>query len=122
MLGGGPLQRTLTDENTPRAAPGESEALMQKIYGGDEKYFMDVSPYEMAESNKDEIRDKTTVRQIVGANDEVLEANLDFHAHLTRSNITHEFRILPGASHALPEYLKALGDDNFEFYNLVFGE
>jgi len=121
ILGGGPLQQVLTNENSPRAEAEEIEELMRKVYGDDVNYFKEQSPYEIAKRNADSIRVKTIIRQVVGEDDEVLENNLDFHAHLMQLEIPHEFKRLPGVTHNTPQYLNALGEDNWEFYNLVFG-
>lgn len=121
FIGGGPFQEELTDKNSPRANICEIEEVMQKVYGNDVEYFKVQSPYKIAKQNAKSIRAKTTVRQIVGENDEVLKNNLNFHKHLMRLEIPQEFKLLPGVSHNVMQYFNALGEDNWKFYNLVFG-
>jgi D-alanyl-D-alanine carboxypeptidase len=122
ILGGGPLQKELTDENTPLSSPGENEALMQKVYGGDIDYFKAMSPYEIVKRNVNALKRKIIIRQIVGENDPVLNNNLDFHTHLLNLKIPHDFKQLPDVIHDSTQYLNALGKDNILFYNLIFGK
>jgi enterochelin esterase-like enzyme len=118
MLASGPLQPQLIE--TPRMPSEQREMLLQDVYGGSQEYFNVVSPWKLAEQNASVLqRGKTTMRQIVGDQDETFENNAKFHEHLNRLNIPHDFIVLSGIPHATHLYFDALGDDNWEFYRSV---
>jgi enterochelin esterase-like enzyme len=114
ILGGGPLQPDFTQ--TPRAGPREREHILQTVFGGDLEYFRAQSPWHIAETNAAQLRSGLRVRQVIGDRDETLRFNREFHEHLTRLEIPHDYRELPGIGHQPMAVLKAL-DQEWQFYN-----
>jgi pimeloyl-ACP methyl ester carboxylesterase len=119
ILGGGPLQEELRADNSPRATPAQTQAVLDTVYGGDQEYFKAQSPWRLAEQNVDAVR-RLRIRQVVGEKDNVLENNRKLHDRLSRLNIPHTFTVAPGASHNLRQVLDALGDRHWEFYRDAF--
>jgi enterochelin esterase-like enzyme len=87
IMGGGPLQETLTQ--TPRASSKQVEQLMQEVYGGKHENFRDVSPRRHAADNSALITCDSLVRIVIGSRDNTFDNNLDFHNYLTDLGITH---------------------------------
>jgi len=122
ILAGGPLQQEFKVDEAPRASPRAAQRLLETVYGGDQKYFAAQSPWVLVEENADAVRSTTRVRMVVGDQDETLENNLKFDAHLTRLGIPHALTVLPGLGHDPKALREALGEVNWEFYGTVFGE
>ena len=120
IMGGGPLQTNLLDG--PRAGRRRAEEVLDRVYGGDPKYFMSVSPRVLADQHADAIKKGSLVRQVCGDQDETFANNRDFHEHLERLGIPHTWTVLPGVDHDPLATLAALGDSNWAFYRQAFGE
>ena len=90
------------------------------IYGGDEAYFKECSPWEVIERNADAIRGRTKVRVIVGAADGLLARNQTYHELAERLGIEHEFTIIPNAAHNAGQLYTGLGEAGPEFYKRAF--
>lgn len=118
VMGGGPLQPELVQ--TPRAGRQRAAEILQKVYGGDQEYFKEVSPRKLAESNAEAIRTRCIVRQVCGDQDETYANNLAFHQHLEKLGIPHQWLVLQDVDHNPMKTLAALGDSNWDFYNAVF--
>lgn len=118
MMGAGPLQETL--ERTPRASQMRAEALLRDVYGGDQQRFLAVSPRRLAEQNAGILARNTRLRLVIGDRDETFANNLDFHTHLLRLGIPHEWIVLPGVGHSPLAVLDALGDRHWAFYRAAF--
>jgi endo-1,4-beta-xylanase len=73
-------------------------------------------PYTLAQKNLDAIRGKTAIRIIVGTEDFTLAANQAFDAYLTKLNIPHDYKLIPGISHGYKEYYQNL---DFTFFKKV---
>jgi enterochelin esterase-like enzyme len=120
ILGGGPLQLDFS-----KAPPGggvrDRDRVFQRVFGGDQEYYEAQSPWVLAEQNATPARDRTHVRQVIGDRDPLVAFNRDFHAHMTRLGIAHDFMVLPGVAHDPMKVLDALGEGNWEFYRSVFG-
>jgi poly(3-hydroxybutyrate) depolymerase len=119
IMGGGPLQDDLMQ--APRAGRRRAAEVLDRVYGGDPKYFSEVSPRRIAEENSKAIIAGSLVRQVCGDQDETFPANLDFHKHLERLGIPHSWTVLPGVDHNPMKTLETLGDSNWEFYRSAFG-
>jgi len=118
IMGGGPLQADL--RAAPRAGRRRAEEVLQRVYGGDPKYFEQVSPRRLAEANAAAIREGSAIRQVCGDRDETFVANREFHEHLERLSIPHTWTVLPGVGHDPLGTVEALGDDGWDFYRRVF--
>jgi CubicO group peptidase (beta-lactamase class C family)/enterochelin esterase-like enzyme len=119
IVGGGPLQPDLNE--TPRASAQGREAILRRVYGGDQEYFRKVSPWQIAQENAAKIAEGTLIRHVVGDRDETFEANRNFHEHLDRLKIPHTWTVVPGVGHDTQRVFSALGDDNWAFYRAAFG-
>jgi enterochelin esterase-like enzyme len=118
ILGGGPLQPDFTE--APRAGPRGRDRILQTVFGGDLEYFKMQSPWRIAEQNAAALRRGIRVRQVIGDRDETLRFNRAFHEHLTKLEIPHHYRELPGIGHNPKAVLDALGAANWEFYHANF--
>ncbi len=79
-------------------------------------YDLAATPYTLAEKNLVAIKGRTPIRIIVGTEDFTLAANEEFHAHLLKLGIPHEYKIVPGISHGYKEYYEQL---DFSFFKTV---
>ena len=118
MMGAGPMQETL--ERTPRASGVRADDLLRNVYGGDQDRFRAVSPRRYAEQNAATLARVSRLRLVIGDRDETLENNRDFHEHLTRLGIPHDWIVLPGVGHDPMGVLTALGDRHWAFYRDAF--
>ncbi|MFN7620245.1 MAG: alpha/beta hydrolase [bacterium] len=118
MMGAGPVQETL--ERTPRASRVRAEDLLRDVYGGGQDRFRAVSPRRYAEQNAATLARDSRLRLVIGDRDETLENNRDFHEHLTRLGIPHDWIVLPGIGHDPMGVLTALGDRHWAFYRDAF--
>ena len=118
MMGAGPMQETL--ERTPRASRVQAEDLLRDVYGGGQDRFRAVSPGRYAEQNAATLARDSRLRLVIGDRDETLENNRDFHEHLTRLGIPHDWIVLPGVGHDPMGVLTALGDRHWAFYRDAF--
>lgn len=118
MMGAGPMQETL--ERTPRASRVQLEDLLRDVYGGGQDRFRAVSPRRYAEQNAATLARDSRLRLVIGDRDETLENNRDFHEHLTRLGIPHDWIVLPGVGHDPMGVLTALGDRHWAFYRDAF--
>ena len=118
MMGAGPMQETL--ERTPRASRVQAEDLLRDVYGGGQDRFRAVSPRRYAEQNAATLARDSRLRLVIGDRDETLENNRDFHEHLTRLGIPHDWLVLPGVGHDPMGVLTALGDRHWAFYRDAF--
>jgi poly(3-hydroxybutyrate) depolymerase len=120
IMGGGPLQEDLMQ--APRAGRRRAAEVLDRVYGGDPKYFTQVSPRRIAEENAKAVIAGSLVRQVCGDQDETFPANRDFHEHLERLGIPHSWTVLPGVDHNPMKTIETLGDSNWEFYRAAFGK
>ena len=115
---GGPLQQDFTI--APRVSNRARKEVLKKVYGGDFEYFKLQSPWALAEKNKNKLRGKLHLRQIIGKDDAMLGINRKFDAHLTRLKITHSYQELEGVDHNPRDILNKLGESNWAFYRFAF--
>ena len=118
VMGGGPLQAELIQ--APRAGRQRAEEVLRRVYGGDQEYFMSVSPRRLAEENAKAIAKGSLVRVVCGDRDETYPANLAFHEHLQSLGIPHDWKVLEGVDHNPLRTLEMLGDTNWAFYRQAF--
>lgn len=118
MMGAGPMQETL--EQTPRASRVRADDLLREVYGGSQQRFLEMSPRRYAEQNAAVLARTARLRLVIGDRDETFQNNLDFHAHLLRLGIPHDWIVLPGVGHNPLAVLDALGDRHWAFYRAAF--
>lgn len=121
--GAGPLQQVFAPSVGPKGNAATRARLLRTVYGGDQDYFKQLSPWVLAEKNADRLRGRTHIRQLIGEKDYTLPANREFHAHLTKLKIPHVFKVLPGVKHDALQLIDVLGADEgyWRFYRTVFG-
>lgn len=120
MMGAGPMQETL--ERTPRASRMQVTDLLRDVYGGGQDRFRAASPRRYAEQNAAILASSSRLRLVIGDQDETFENNRDFHDHLVRLGIPHEWIVLPGIGHDTMGILTALGGRHWAFYREAFAE
>jgi poly(3-hydroxybutyrate) depolymerase len=120
IMGGGPLQTELLDG--PRAGRRRAEEVLERVYGGDRDYFTSVSPRTLAERHAATLAEGSLIRMVCGDRDETFSNNRDFHEHLERLKIPHNWTVLAGVDHDPLRTLQALGDTNWAFYRQAFGD
>ena len=118
MLAAGPLH---PEFETRRVGPPGRDYLLKEIYGDDMEYFRVVSPWRLAEQNAEAAKKGLLIRQVIGEEDETLDFNRDFSEHMKQLDIPHTFTVLPDIGHQPMAVLNALGEDNWKFYQAVFG-
>ena len=118
IMGGGPLQETLT--RTPRASRKQVNELMQEVYGGDQDYFLAVSPRHHAAENAAAIARDSRVRVVVGSRDNTFDNNLEFHEYLADLDIPHDWIVIQGVGHDPMILLQTMGDRHWSFYREAF--
>ncbi|MEY4183354.1 MAG: hypothetical protein RLZZ217_1980 [Planctomycetota bacterium] len=118
MLGAGPLDPDF--ERTPRANPRARDGLLERVYG-DRATFRQVSPWVLAEQRADRLKQDTLLRIAVGDRDETFAMNKEFHEHLAKLGIQHDWLPLEGVEHDPMKTLRALGDRAWAFYRKAFG-
>jgi len=120
IMGGGPLQAEL--KQAPRAGRKRAEEVLSQVYGGEQEYFISVSPRRWAKENAKTITKGSLIRQVCGDQDETFKNNLEFHQYLEQLGIPHAWTVLRGVDHNPLKTLEALGDDNWGFYREAFGQ
>lgn len=118
MMGSGPLQESLS-ANAPRKK-GKALSVLKKIYGGDQSYFLEVSPRNLAAQNAQVIAKSIKLRMVIGNRDELYGNNLAFHDYLKTLKIPHEWIVLEDVEHDAMATLKGLGDRHLAFYRAAF--
>jgi len=118
ILSGGPLQREFTF--TPRASERSRKRILKQVYGNDMAYFIEQSPWNLAEKNADKIRDGILLRQIIGDQDEMLAVTRDFNEHLNQLKIPCTYVELSAVGHHPSAVFAALGKDHWSFYREAF--
>lgn len=117
MLGAGPLD---LEFKGPRAEanPALRQKILDEVFGGSIARFQSESPWRLAESRAESLRSGPALRLIIGERDFTLPANRTFSAHLQRLGISHTFEVPVGVGHDALALLRALGEDNWAFYQL----
>jgi len=118
MMGAGPMQTTLV--NTPRMGPKGRDEIMKKVYGDDQAFFLEQSPWMLAQRQSESLREGMLMRLVIGDRDETLPANKLFHARLEELKIPHSYPVLPGVDHNPLRTIAALGADMWSFYREAF--
>jgi len=83
----------------------------------DEAYYDANGPWTLARANADILRQGCSIRLLAGEQDTRLRSTLvEFHEHLARLGIPHEFTDVKGAGHVYRDIISGLGDDGFAFW------
>lgn len=119
FLGAGPLQADFSQVPEGKAL-ADRDRVYETAFGGDHSYYTAVHPRTLATSGATGLR-RTLIRQAVGEADSMAAFNRDFHDHLNRLKIVHDFRTPRGVGHNAIPLLQALGDQNWAFYRAALG-
>ncbi len=118
MLAAAPLQ--LDFPNAPPDAPipaDRRDLIFADVWNSDPALVVATNPWTLAAIHAPMLAaNGVLVRIAVGADDSVLEANIDFHNRLTSLGVTHTFNIYPGVGHQTIALLSAIGPTNWSFY------
>jgi len=120
MLGAGPLQQKFLPEIGPKKNARARQEILKTVYGGDQEYFRAQSPWFLAEQIPPAMRHSLQISMAIGDQDQTLEFNEDFDAHLTQIGIPHSFTVVPGIAHKPMGLLTALGQNQWDFYSSFF--
>lgn len=117
MLGAGPMQ--LDFDKGPRANRSLRRHVLKTVYGNDPDLFRAKSPWRIVERDAAALQ-ALPIHVAVGDRDPMLPANREFHDHLGRLEIAHEFDVVPGVGHQSMALIEALGDRMWAFYRCAF--
>lgn len=78
--------------------------------------------WSLVEKNIDAIRDKSTVRIVVGSQDGLSKSNAAYHERLDALKVKHGFHVIGGAGHSPNPLYEGLGDNNWPFYVAAFSQ
>lgn len=122
ILGAGPLQREFSIADGPREMAQARSQTLRFIYGDDQSYFRQQSPWMLAEKNAEALRSgHVRLRIVVGERDEMYPPNRIFSSHLSQLRIPHDFVVMPDVGHNPLALFKAYGDENWSFYQAALG-
>jgi len=113
LLGAGPMQPDFS--RTPRAGPARREEIFDRVYGNDPAFFLQVSPWAIAERQAPLLRGMP-VRQAIGDRDETFANNRAFHERMESLGVAHEWTVVPGLGHDPVGLIRALGDRFWSFH------
>ena len=117
ILAGGPLQPDFHVRPARGGVkPSERNKTYEKVFGNDDHYFHQLSPWVIAQRFAYSDHEPLAIRQICGTRDHLFEFNVDFHRHLISLRIEHEFTPVPGHKHDTIPTLSAVGDAFWAFY------
>ena len=118
MINPGPMQPILDVDEAPLRGRDRAQETLDGVYGGDQRYFMEQSPWRLVEQNASAIRSSVEVRMILGELDLITPNNIRFSEHLKDLNIDHQVIIIPDVGHDGPRAMfSALTDDYWDFFN-----
>lgn len=92
----------------------------QEIYGGKMENYEAENLWRWAEKNAGQVRERATIRIVVGGNDQLQGVNARYHEWLAGLNIAHEYTVVPDAAHSPGPLYEGLGDKNWDFYRRAF--
>lgn len=122
VLGAGPLQREFSIADGPREMAQARSQTLRFIYGDDQSYFRQQSPWMLAEKNAEALRSgHVRLRIVVGERDAMYPPNRIFSSHLSQLRIPHDFVVIPGVGHNPLALFRAYGDENWSFYQAALG-
>ena len=121
ILAGGPLDLAFEGPRANRN-PLLRRQILNEVCGNDMGYFRSISPWVLAESAAEKLREnKVVIRQAVGSRDNSRDLSVRFHDRMEWLSVPHEFVELPEVTHDAEEVLGALGERNGRFYRRALG-
>jgi enterochelin esterase-like enzyme len=108
--------------HTPETFKERRRAIYKNVFGGDPDYASERSPWKIVERKTDAIRNKTSMRVFVGAEDFLLDWNQKYHQLLKDLGVEHEWGVVPKSPHDLEKLLEYWEGDFFAYYKRVFAD
>ncbi len=93
-------------------------AVTEGLYGNDETYFSNYSPWVQAARNADRVRDRVAIRLVVGA---IVGLNRPYRRHLEELDVSVDY-VETGCPHDLGCVMAAAGRESFAFIAEHLGE
>lgn len=124
MMGAGPLHLDfLADDPDNLLVPLQRRIeIFDQVWGGDPDLYLAQHPWTIAESVADDLPEDIAIRLIIGTEDNLLQNNRIFHAHLDELGIDHEYLEITGIDHTPLQLLLNIGPGNWAFYQAAFGK
>ena len=95
--------------------------VVREPFGNDRAFWDAVSPWNMAKLNSSAIAGHTRIRILVGDKDErLLGPVTNYHELLLSLNITHQFSIIPGATHRYDQLFENAPFNALAFWQTVW--
>jgi S-formylglutathione hydrolase FrmB len=86
------------------------------MFGGNDDYFQQNSPYELLKKNADAIKKNIRLKFINGSEDFTLSNNFKLNRALDQAGINYNFKILEGLRHQPAPYYELEGLNCFKFH------
>ncbi len=91
------------------------------IFNDDEKYYEQYNPRAWAEKNQEQIRQTLRVRMVIGSNDNLYQANVDFKSLLDKLKIQYAWEVVPKVAHCTKCLYDKVGLEGMRFMEAGFG-
>lgn len=121
ILGAGPMQRELVADEGPADKKQDRVKVFREVYGNDQTYFRQLSPWAIAQQQADTLRGRSLIRIAVGERDSTRAPSEDFSDYLQRLGIHHMFFVAPRIGHNPIPIFDAMGEANWDFYRRAWG-
>ena len=108
--------------HTPQTFRERRRAIFDNVFSGDTEYANARSPWTVIEKNADEVRNKTSIRIFVGADDGLLDWNRNYHTQLDELGIDHEWGVVPDSPHDLEIVMQNWDGNFFDHYRRAFAD
>jgi len=106
--------------HTPEIFRERRRAIFDHVFGGDTDYARERSPWTVIEEKAEALRNKTSFRVFVGADDGLLDRNRNYHLKLEQMGIEHEWGVVPSSPHDLETVMQNWQGNFFDYYKHVF--
>ncbi len=106
--------------HTPETFRERRRAIFDNVFSGDTEYARARSPWTVIEKNAEAMRNKTSIRVFVGADDGLLAWNRNYHTKLDELGIEHEWGVVPHSPHDLETVMRNWEGNFFDYYQRVF--
>ncbi len=104
----------------PETLRDRRRAIFRNVYSDDIEYATERSPWTIIKREADEVRNKVKMRVFVGADDDLLEWNTNYHTLLDNLGIEHDWGVVPNSPHDLEILMQNWQGDFFAYYRDVF--
>ncbi len=108
--------------HTPQTFRERRRAIFDNVFSGDTEYANARSPWTVIENNANAVRNKTSIRIFVGADDGLLDWNRDYHTKLDDFGLDHEWGVVSNSPHDLEIVMQNWEGDFFDHYRRAFAD